>query len=37
MIDRLAEPEDSAEANFQHSTKVNSDRFLAKLTQLANV
>jgi PHD/YefM family antitoxin component YafN of YafNO toxin-antitoxin module len=36
MIDRLAELENLAEANFQHSTKVNSDRFLAKLAQLAN-
>jgi PHD/YefM family antitoxin component YafN of YafNO toxin-antitoxin module len=37
LLDRLAELEDLAEANFQHSTRVNSDRFLAKLAQLANV
>jgi PHD/YefM family antitoxin component YafN of YafNO toxin-antitoxin module len=35
LVDRLAELEDLAETNLQHSIKVGSDRFLAKLEQLA--
>lgn len=37
LIDRLAELEDLAETNLQHSIKVGGDRFLTKLEQLVNL